>query len=916
MTPERWEQVKDVLAAALDISSGERASYLDQRCEGDSQLRREVEQLLNGEGDSRFLGQTSFAMTAAAVLPEEDNPWIGRRVGAYQIVEQIGAGGMGEVYRAFRADDQYKKEVALKVVRAGQDSKFVVSRFKNERQVLASLDHPNIARLLDGGTTDDGLPYFVMELIEGQTLTEYCDEHRLVTTGRLKLFLQVCSAVQYAHQRLIIHRDLKPSNILVTADGTPKLLDFGIAKIIDSDASSQLSDPTISMFRLLTPSYASPEQIKGETITTASDVYSLGVLLYELLTGHRPYRTKGRGQHEIALAVCEIEPEKPSAAIWKTEDGLQVTPAAISDLRSETPEKLSRRLRGDLDNIVLMALRKEPQRRYASAEQLAADLSRHLESLPVTASRGTARYRASKFITRHKAGVAAAVAITFTLLFGLAVTIYEARIAQAERARAEQRFKDMRELARSNLFEFHDAIQNLPGSSQARSLVIQRALGYLDKLSHDKGGDRGLMDELATGYERVADLQGNFSGPGIGDIGASVASYEKAFAIREQLAASSGDDLKQLKAECELLDGYLIALQESGRTNEAMRVATRGLALADLWTQRQPGDPDSVRAQAEAHMHMSFAMGGNGSSASTRQLREAIMHDREALRLLTQLSSQGANVNHNRALVRAHWPLAYHLRKNREFEESLKVYEALWSETEGLHGLPVPAQILLYNHRFRLFDDMGRYKQAMHDESMALALARSLIKADPHDLNAQREADVLLGSLGMDEARLGNKVAGMKKLNEGMEACERLLSANKNELFYENVLLIGHAYRGEILSAMAKQEQAHAEYVRALDMATELARNDPEDFESRLNIAKLHAALGVVLARARRYAQAKEELASALSLLEEFLKARPGDAEVLYVSEMTRTNLAALQRCGNALDCVAIHALGLPVPNN
>jgi serine/threonine protein kinase len=316
MTPERWDKIKNLLATALEVGDADRVTYLDQHCAGDDLLRRDIEVLLRRERDvdSKFLGATALAEVAAAVLPEEDNPWVGRRVGAYQIVEQIGAGGMGEVYRAFRADDQYRKEVALKVIRAGQDSGSVVTRFKNERQILASLEHPNIARLLDGGTTEAVTPYLVMELIEGQPIGEYCDEHKLSITDRLKLFIEVCGAVQYAHQRLIIHRDIKPSNILVTSDGTPKLLDFGIAKLLGSDLQSQQND-TLTAFRVLTPGYASPEQIRGESMTTASDVYSLGVVLYELLTGRSPYRATVRNPQDLTSAICEGELDKPSGSV-------------------------------------------------------------------------------------------------------------------------------------------------------------------------------------------------------------------------------------------------------------------------------------------------------------------------------------------------------------------------------------------------------------------------------------------------------------------------------------------------------------------------------------------------------------------------------------------------------------------------
>ena len=297
MTPERWQQVKAVLATALEMPPDERSDYLHKDCVGDDSLRETVEQLLaNDEASQDLLNPAALA----AMLPDEGNFWLGRRVGPYKITQQIGAGGMGEVYRAVRADHQYQKDVALKLVRAGQYAGFVIDRFRKERQILATLDHENIARLLDGGTTDDGTPYFVMELIEGRPLVEYCEELHLSVTERLRLFLKVCAAVQYAHQRLIIHRDIKPGNILVTSEGTPKLLDFGLAKIIDAGPDDPRADATMTAFRILTPEYASPEQINGEPMTTSSDVYSLGVVLYELFSGRSPYGDRTTSPAEVA----------------------------------------------------------------------------------------------------------------------------------------------------------------------------------------------------------------------------------------------------------------------------------------------------------------------------------------------------------------------------------------------------------------------------------------------------------------------------------------------------------------------------------------------------------------------------------------------------------------------------------------
>jgi serine/threonine protein kinase len=449
---------------ALELPPTQRPAYLDQSCVTDPSLRIEVERLLADQQQvqRQFLDTSHFAAIAAAVLNEDQDFWAGRRVGPYRIVELIGTGGMGEVYRAVRDDDEYRKEVALKVVRAGQDSGLVIGRFKNERQILATLDHSGIARLLDGGTTEDGMPYFVMELINGQPITEYCDQRRLSITERLRIFLDVCAAVQHAHQHLIIHRDIKPGNILVTAQAAPKLIDFGIA--------------TLTSFRILTPLYARPEQIKGEPMTTASDVYSLGVVLFELLTGQCPYRLTTGTPQDIAQAATESEKQRPSLAVLKSHPGLSASnpanPEDLSALRETSPEKLRKRLSGDLDNIVLMALRKEPSRRYPSVEQFAADIQRHLQNVPVAARKDTLRYRTSKFVRRHKTGVLAFSSATLAVFIGLGIAVHEARIARFERARAERRFNDVRKMANSLMFDAHDSIKDLLGECTRREGIL------------------------------------------------------------------------------------------------------------------------------------------------------------------------------------------------------------------------------------------------------------------------------------------------------------------------------------------------------------------------------------------------------------------------------------------------------------
>jgi non-specific serine/threonine protein kinase/serine/threonine-protein kinase len=587
MTPERWERVKEVCAATLELPSHDRAPFLDEQCNGDDALRSEIELLLRGEKEAgpEFLGESCFAKAAAALIPVEDNSWIGRRVGAYRIVEQIGAGGMGEVYRAFRADDQFRMQVALKVIRAGQDSNSVVTRFRNERQILANLEHPNIARLLDGGTTEDGTPYIAMELIEGEPITDYCDHLKLSIPERLRIFLQVCAAVQFAHEHLIIHRDIKPGNILVTAEGSPKLLDFGIAKILEANPAAALTDATQTAFRVLTPRYSSPEQICGEPMTTASDVYSLGVVLYELLTGHSPYRLTTGSAQEMAQAVCTIDPQKPSVAIGRAESAKGPASRSLgldelSAARSSSPERLRKRLNGDLDNILLMALKKDPARRYRSVEQLQEDLRRHLDNLPVLARNDTVWYRSSKFINRHKAGVILSAAFVLSLVGGMVTILHEAEVARRERARAEMRFNDVRKLANSMIYEIHDSMRDLSGATPARKLLVARAQEYLDSLSKEASGDTSLQRELAAAYDRVGDLLGYSGAANLGDVSGALNTYKKALVIREALAAANPDDPS---IQSDLLNDYFhmsFVLMDAGDRAGALEVLAKGLPRA------------------------------------------------------------------------------------------------------------------------------------------------------------------------------------------------------------------------------------------------------------------------------------------------------------------------------------------------
>jgi eukaryotic-like serine/threonine-protein kinase len=526
MTTPSPPRLREVFDAVIDAAPEARAQRLAALTAGDDALRQAVERLLGAhDAAGTFLDD---GPGAAGLLDAPAPAVVGRRVGAYEIVREIGRGGMGTVYLGVRVDDQYRKEVAIKLLRAALDRDALHARFARERQILASLDHPDIARLIDAGTTADGQPYLVMDLVDGVPIDEHCERQQLPLEARLALFRRVCEAVHHAHRHLVVHRDLKPRNILVTADGSPRLLDFGIAKLLSPDEADG-PGVTDTGLRVMTPEYASPEQARGERVTTASDIYALGVILFQLLTGQRPYRLPSTRLDEIVRTICDTPAARPSTVAAPT---------------------ITRRLRGDLDAIVLTALRKEPERRYGSAAQLAEDVRLHLAGHPIVARPDTWRYRASKFIRRHRVGAAAAALVAVSLVGGLGVAVWQARVArearvaaEAERARAERRFRDVRQLANRFLFEFHDAIATLPGSTPARKLVVSTAVQYLDGLASESAGDRQLQEELAVAYDRIGDVQGSPTGANLGDVAGALDSYRKAETIRRHVAGAHPGDV-------------------------------------------------------------------------------------------------------------------------------------------------------------------------------------------------------------------------------------------------------------------------------------------------------------------------------------------------------------------------------------
>lgn len=580
MTPDaRWGRLKGVFAEALDRPEANRAAFLDGACAGDPALRAEVDALLADRPDAEVAMEAwAGRIPPVRALADAPPPVPALHVGPYRLVGEVGRGGMGTVFEAMRDDGQYAQRVAVKLIRAGAASADVQRRFRAERQILARLEHPNIARLLDGGMTPpapdapDGLPYFVLEYVDGAPVTAYADTRRLGVDARLALFLDVCGAVAHAHRSLVVHRDLKPSNVLVSdVDGRPvvKLLDFGIAKVLDEDDLVQ----TRSGLRALTPEYAAPEQLAGGPVTTSTDVYSLGVLLYELLTGRRPFGDGGRSPAEAERVWSTTVPTKPSTALVRADDG-----ADWAEARSETLARLARRLRGDLDQIVLKALRADPARRYASVDDLAEDIRRHRAQLPVRARPETPGYLAGRFVQRHRGSVGVATG-AFLLVVSL-VGFYTVRL-RAERDVADRRFAVARDAARAMIYDVHDAVAGLPGATAAREVIVGRSLDYLDRLAVEAGHDPSLRLDLAEAYFRVGSAQGNPTNNNLGRTTDARASYRRGLDVLPPPAALIRGDTLGVRVESvrgRLYEKLGVVEAYRGRVDVALALIDRAVA--------------------------------------------------------------------------------------------------------------------------------------------------------------------------------------------------------------------------------------------------------------------------------------------------------------------------------------------------
>jgi non-specific serine/threonine protein kinase/serine/threonine-protein kinase len=793
--PQHWSRLKDVLQRALEYPEADRTAFVLDACAGDDSLVREVHALLALQSSAGDLLEGAGA-EALRLLAAEPDTLAGRRIGPYRLEREIGRGGMGTVYLGTRDDHQYQHDVAIKLVKRGMDSDLVLRRFRYERQILANLTHPNIARLFDGGTTDDGLPYFVMEYVAGVPIDEYCDTHGLSVAERLTLFGTVCAAVQHAHNNLVIHRDLKPTNILVTADGIPKLLDFGIAKVIDTQDEPAFTSLTV-LGRPMTPEYASPEQARGEPITVAADVYSLGVLLYQLLTGRRPYVFTNHGPEEITRVICQEQPLKPSTAVGRPDGGEGRLPVNgdIPGGPPLPPKRLRRQLRGDLDNLVLMALRKEPQRRYASVEQLSEDVQRFLERRPLRARPDTLAYRTARFVQRNRVAVVAAVLVAVTLVGGIVATT---RAAQ----RAERRFNDVRALANSVVFEIHDAIKDLPGATPARALLVRRALQYLDGLAGEASGDAMLQLELAAAYQKIGDVQGNQNYSNLGDTPGALASYQKAVAIHEALIAAQPG---HIQAHHDLSGSYVKIgdmLLQTGDSAKAKDTYLRALSVAEAARRVDSTPVPALRNLALCHHKVGNAL------MATNELADALTHHRAALELREAIAASAPTD------VRAH----------REVSISAE-------------------------RMARVLRRQGDFSGALDYARRALAVSESLAARDPANAELRRDVGVGLQGVGLIQTQLGDLRGALANFQNGLEIDEAMAAADPKNAGAQRDLASSHETIAEVLSKLNEPTEALASYTRAVTVLERLAASDPASVDPPSALTAIWAQRGELYGR-------------------------------------------------------------------
>ncbi len=821
----RWRRVRGLIETAMDLAGDERVRFLDTACAGDPALRTEAEALLAQDA------RTGGLEPSPSLPTPEPSAAPGRRIGAFALVREIGSGGMGKVYLAEREDGGFRQRVAIKVIKRGMDTDDILRRFKLERQLLAGLEHPNIARLYDGGATDDGLPYLALEFVDGIAIDRWCDEHRSTVRERIELFLCVCSAVHHAHQNLVVHRDLKPSNILVTSAGVPKLVDFGIAKVLLPEGAEHAVERTSTEQRLLTPAYASPEQLRGDPITTASDVFSLGVVLYELLAGTKPFRPEDR----VPGATGSRTAERPSTVLRTADRAGKIGAARRIDATS-----LRRMLSGDLDTIVLAALQDDPARRYPSVDQLASDLRRHLDGLPVSARPDSWSYRASKFVRRNKVLVGAGVVLVIALVGGFAVSTVlsfqavHARDAETlQRRIAERRFADVRELATKFIFEVHTAIEPLHGSLPARQLIIRTATDFLERLAREEKDDASLQLQLAQSWMRIGEIQSSRGTASVGNTGAALKSYERTRVIAQDLFRV--DPTNGVKGHLLLRSQIRIAEMLLGlqRLPEARDLCLQTLASCEQLVAANPGDRTLERERVHDHTRLAEVLRALGEH------EDCLVHYRASVALSEDLARAWAGDDDIQASLGAA------IQRLGEFLD------------QELH-----------------------YDEALAEEERALAIYVRIVQRHPERADWRREVAVCRHFLARIENHQG---CDDEACGESRASLESFLSLSRgDEMNYSARADAASSLsqHGSLLLAAGQPSEAVPCCRASLELFDDLVRRDPENLEVRRNLAMAGGCLARSLLHSGDDEEAVRVFRESRGEFEEISGASPGDHAV------------------------------------
>lgn len=837
---ERWRQIEALFHAACELPAAERVAFLKEQCAGDPDILHEVISLIRAEEKAgAFLHKQAFEQLETEGLLHADHSLIGKKVGAYEINGILGEGGMGTVYLACRADQQFQQAVAIKVIQQGLQSEGIARRFLNERQILASLRHPYIAQLFDGGMLEDGRPYFVMEYVEGTPVTEYCRNQALTFESMLRLFQKICTAVNHAHQNLIVHRDIKPGNILVTPEGIPKLLDFGIAKLLATPPGDKPTPVTRTKQRLLTPEYASPEQIRGENITTATDVYSLGVLLYELLTGQRPFPLKDLPSYEIERIICEEMPVKPSTAVGNpgdTHSADSEKSITVTSLAGRRLKALKRKLQGDLDNIILKALRKAPEQRYGSVQEFSADIESYLTGLPVSARGDHLAYKSLKFVKRHKVGVFSALLIVLSLITGLGLALWQNKIARVQRDLA---FK----AAQTMVHELAQSLSEMTGPTESRLGLLRSAAEVYDEISE------GFLSTLEMKRQN-ADAHG----------------------ILAKTYATLGDSANAL-AEARLAEQQArrLAAGNNAEVRDKILLASALVTLGDVRVMNQD------ESGAQSAFDEAIALAGHAASDDAQRNR--------ALRwLYFALSRKADRLFYTSQLDSA----AVLYRQANQIIAELVLAHPEQSEFYNMHATSIErlADVLYYSGNVEA--SCEKYQQALLVRQRAGDLA-------PANVIIQRALAISIQNVGWCAAYSGELDSAISLYQQGVQVQMRLLQQDSS-----NTRLIENAMGGvgELANAYLQKgetRKALDTYKSALNLGENAIKRNlhaPGLFLKQANLAQLYA---TALMSLERFTEALRSLNSAQNALESLIEHSPENTEhrrsLVYVIT-TRGDLA------------------------